>query len=107
MPCVPSPQKNSASEKLENLFGEKHFTDYATFYCVDFDNEVPSMADMQASLLNETDEDVITPLCQTILLAALDDPGVEGPWVSRNKLLICASITTINMSLITLLRRIR
>ena len=52
--------------------------------CLDFDNEVPSMADMQGSLLNENDEDVITPLCQTMLLAALDDPGVEGPCVSRN-----------------------
>jgi hypothetical protein len=42
------------------------------------------MADMQASLLNESDEDVVTPLCQTILLAALDDPGVEGPFVRKN-----------------------
>ena len=56
-------------------------------YYVDFDNEVPSMADIQASLLNESDEDVITPLCQTMLLAALDDPGVEGPCVSESKLL--------------------
>ncbi|XP_046846146.1 bromodomain adjacent to zinc finger domain protein 2B-like isoform X2 [Xenia sp. Carnegie-2017] len=46
---------------------------------IDFENEVPSMCDIQASLLNENDEDVITPLCQTLLLAALDDPGVEGP----------------------------
>ena len=45
------------------------------------------MADIQASLLNESDEDVITPLCQTILLAALDDPGVEGQFVSESKLL--------------------
>lgn len=42
------------------------------------------MAEMHASLLNENDEDVITPLCQTLLLAALDDPGVEGPQVTSN-----------------------
>ncbi|XP_028411273.1 bromodomain adjacent to zinc finger domain protein 2B-like isoform X2 [Dendronephthya gigantea] len=52
---------------------------FGTALDIDFENEVPSMADMQASLLNENDEDVITPLCQTMLLAALDDPGVEGP----------------------------
>ena len=54
------------------------------------------MADMQASLLNESDEDVITPLCQTMLLAALDDPGVEGPCVCINS--FCESfITSINI----------
>ena len=42
---------------------------------------MPSIADMQASLIHENDEDVVTPVCQMLLQAALDDPGVEGPQV--------------------------
>ena len=47
------------------------------------------MAEMQASLINESDEDVITPVCQMLLLAALDDPGVEGPQVFELARLEC------------------
>ena len=37
---------------------------------------------MQSSLLNDSSEDVLVPLCQSLLISALEDPGCEGPNVS-------------------------
>ncbi|CAB4032060.1 Hypothetical predicted protein, partial [Paramuricea clavata] len=71
--------KISGSAFADLCMVQEFLHNFGTALDIDFDNEVPSMADMQGSLLNENDEDVITPLCQTMLLAALDDPGVEGP----------------------------
>ncbi|XP_067020718.1 bromodomain adjacent to zinc finger domain protein 2B-like isoform X3 [Acropora muricata] len=42
-------------------------------------NEVPSLWEMQLSLLNDSSEDVLVPLCQSLLMSALEDPGCEGP----------------------------
>jgi len=38
---------------------------------------------MQLSLLNDSSEDVLVPLCQSLLMSALEDPGCEGPDVSH------------------------
>ena len=45
-------------------------------------SEIPSLWEMQSSLLNESSEDVLVPLGQSLLLSALEDPGCEGPDVS-------------------------
>lgn len=41
--------------------------------------EIPSLWEMQSSLLNDSSEDVLVPLCQSLLISALEDPGCEGP----------------------------
>ena len=45
-------------------------------------SEIPSLWEMQSSLLNDSSEDVLVPLCQSLLISALEDPGCEGPNVS-------------------------
>ena len=59
-------------------------TDLVFFYeCHPIDSsEIPSLWEMQSSLLNESSEDVLVPLGQSLLLSALEDPGCEGPDVS-------------------------
>ena len=53
------------------------------FFCVCTDSsEIPSLWEMQSSLLNDSSEDVLVPLCQSLLISALEDPGCEGPNVS-------------------------
>ena len=47
-------------------------------------SEIPSLWEMQSSLLNDSSEDVLVPLCQSLLISALEDPGCEGPHVSTN-----------------------
>ncbi|KAL9966066.1 hypothetical protein ACROYT_G024079 [Oculina patagonica] len=42
-------------------------------------SEIPSLWEMQSSLLNDSSEDVLVPLCQSLLISALEDPGCEGP----------------------------
>ena len=44
--------------------------------------DIPSLWEMQSSLLNDSSEDVLVPLCQSLLISALEDPGCEGPDVS-------------------------
>ena len=51
------------------------------FVCTD-SSEIPSLWEMQSSLLNDSSEDVLVPLCQSLLISALEDPGCEGPNVS-------------------------
>lgn len=66
--------------------------DVRLIYCTDLvfvyechpidSSEIPSLWEMQSSLLNESSEDVLVPLGQSLLLSALEDPGCEGPDVS-------------------------
>ena len=66
--------------------------DVQLIYCTDLvfvyechpidSSEIPSLWEMQSSLLNESSEDVLVPLGQSLLLSALEDPGCEGPDVS-------------------------
>lgn len=62
-----------------------YYTDLVFVYeCHPIDSsEIPSLWEMQSSLLNESSEDVLVPLGQSLLLSALEDPGCEGPDVSR------------------------
>ena len=55
---------------------------YIVFYCATDSTEIPSLWEMQSSLLNDSSEDVLVPLCQSLLISALEDPGCEGPDVS-------------------------
>ena len=64
--------------------GYIYYTDLVfVFECHPIDSsEIPSLWEMQSSLLNESSEDVLVPLGQSLLLSALEDPGCEGPDVS-------------------------
>ena len=64
--------------------GYTYCTDLVFVYeCHPIDSsEIPSLWEMQSSLLNESSEDVLVPLGQSLLLSALEDPGCEGPDVS-------------------------
>ena len=55
------------------------------WFCSD-SSEIPSLWEMQSSLLNDSSEDVLGPLCQSLLISALEDPGCEGPDVSISEL---------------------
>lgn len=54
---------------------------FLNYYFVD-STEIPSLWEMQSSLLNDSSDDVLVPLCQSLLISALEDPGCEGPDVS-------------------------
>ena len=59
-------------------------------FCVCTDSsEIPSLWEMQSSLLNDSSEDVLVPLCQSLLISALEDPGCEGPNVSIRFFAMC------------------
>ena len=50
---------------------------------IDPEEDFPSMADLQASLLCESlSEDALYNACQSLLFYALYDPGVSGKHVS-------------------------
>lgn len=49
-------------------------------FSLDVSTELPSVKDMQLCLLNEGEE-VLLPLCQSLLFQALEDPGYDGPYV--------------------------
>ena len=70
------------------------------FFCTDPETDFPCLADLQSALLNESgSDDALITACESLLTAALQDPGVVVMHIDCRDLLVEAKylhVSTIN-----------